>query len=189
MNHSPHDPTLIFAFFQSEKSFPPLLDQLRQAGIRDDRMEIVSPLPIEPPLLHRRPRIPLYVIAILTGIAGIGFGIALAGGTAILYPIPTGGKPHVAPPVIGIIAFETMMLAAIVCTFLTMAGRIMFAYPFSGLRHDSRIDGGLIGLAIRVESTHTAVSGIHDLLYQSGAVDVEEWDTPQGPATVRERES
>jgi hypothetical protein len=189
MDHTRHDPALLMAFFKSEELFPPLLDHLRQCGISDDHMEIISSLPIEPPLLHRHTRLPLYVIAILGGMVGIGLGIFLAGGTALLYPIPTGGKPHAAPMVIGLISFGTMMLAAIVCTFLAMTGRIVFVHPFFDLQHDSRIDEGMIGLAIEVKPSTTSVSNLCHLLYQSGAVEVEEWDAFQGSVSVRERES
>jgi hypothetical protein len=50
------------------------------------------------------------------GVAGVFLGIALAGGTAWLYPIHTGGKPLVAYPIVGLISYETMMLCAILAT-------------------------------------------------------------------------
>jgi mono/diheme cytochrome c family protein len=71
--------------------------------------------------------IPLYAITVAAGIVGILVGIAVAGGTAALYPIPTGGKPIVARPVVAIIAYETMMLVAIVTTFVVALIRVRSA--------------------------------------------------------------
>src|SRR5581483_4760282 len=81
----------------------------------------------EPAPLPAARRIPLYAITVAAGVVGIVVGIAVAGGTAALYPIPTGGKPIVARPVVAIVAYETMMLVAIVATFVVALVRVRAA--------------------------------------------------------------
>ncbi len=153
-------------------SLSPVLDQLRSQGIPDVGMEIMSPLPLESSLLNKPVRTPLYLITIVGGIVGIGIGIFFAAGTALLFPLVTGGKPIVSNPVVGIISYETMMLVAIVVTFLSMVVKIAFVQQ-SGLRNDPRIDEGSVGLSIQVGNDTAKAHSISRLLQEAGASEVE----------------
>src|SRR5207237_5556451 len=126
----------------------PVLDQLREAGIGADAMDVLSPLPLPGAGMERSVPIALYLITIVAGLVGIGVGIFFAGGTAAMYPLMTGGKAIVARPVVGIVSYETMMFFGIVVTFLVMVMRILRAAR-------PRVDGmpeieeGVIGVAVQ----------------------------------------
>lgn len=163
---------VILGLFDPKTSLSPVLDQLRSQGIPDVLMEVLSPLPLETSLLNKPGGIPLHRITIMGGIVGIGVGIFFAAGTAWLYPLVTGGKPIVSIPVVGIISYETMMLVAIVMTFLAMAIKIAFIDQ-SGLRHDPRIDEGQVGVSIQVGDDKAKADSISRLLQEAGAAEVE----------------
>ncbi|GJL57788.1 MAG: hypothetical protein NPIRA03_06450 [Nitrospirales bacterium] len=163
---------MVLGFFDPTTSLPPVLDQIRNQGIPDIFMEILSPLPLETALLNKPVRIPLYRLTIIGGIVGIGVGIFFAAGTALLFPLVTGGKPIVSIPVVGIISYETMMLMAIAVTFVATAINIAFVQQ-SGLRNDPRIDEGSVGLSIQVGNDTAKAHSISRLLQQAGASEVE----------------
>ncbi|MCA9422339.1 MAG: DUF3341 domain-containing protein [Nitrospira sp.] len=166
------DRHVVLGLFDPTTSLTPVLDQLRSQGIPDVLMEIMSPLPLEASLLNKPVHIPLYCITIFGGIVGIGIGIFFAAGTALLFPLVTGGKPIVSNPVVGIISYETMMLVAIVVTFLAMMIKIAFVQQ-SGLRNDPRIDEGAVGLSIQVGNDTAKAHSISRLLQEAGASEVE----------------
>lgn len=166
------DRHVVLGLFNPATSLPPVLDHIRSQGIPDILMEILSPLPLETSLLNKPVRIPLHRLTIIGGIVGIGIGIFFAAGTALLFPLVTGGKPIVSIPVVGIISYETMMLMAIVVTFLAAAIKIAFVQQ-SGLRNDPRIDEGSVGLSIQVGNDTAKAHSISRLLQKAGASEVE----------------
>lgn len=163
---------VVWGLFDPAVSLSPVLDQLRHQGIPDTLMEVISPLPLETSLLHKPVRVPLHRITILGGLTGIGVGVFFAAGTALFYPLVTGGKPIVSLPVVGLISFETMMLVAIVSTFIAMAIKIGFVHQ-SGLDHDPRIDDGVVGVSVQTGEDKDKAQAIVRLLREAGAADVE----------------
>jgi hypothetical protein len=164
--------SIIFALFGPQCTLPPILETLRIAGVPDKHVEVLSALPLSGVPLHKPVALRLYPIAIIAGVIGIGVGIFFAGGTAALYPVMTGGKAIVAIPVVGIISYETMMLVAIVTTFISMAIKIVFT-DRSGIGHDPRIDEGAIGISVRLDPGDNRCAVIEGLLRQAGAQEVE----------------
>lgn len=148
-----------------------LVEKLRQAGVPEGAMEILSPLPLHEAGVVRPVPLPLHRIAIIAGLVGLVLGVMVAGGTAMLYPIMTGGKPIVAPPVVGIIAFETMMLMAIVTTFVTMLIRLRSERRDAAER-DPRIDDGLIEVILSLPSNSAQLQLVQTLLKQAGAIEI-----------------
>lgn len=166
------DQQVVLGLFDPTISLSPVIDQLRSQGVPDALMEIMSPLPLETSLLNKPMGVPLHRMTIIGGITGIGIGIFFAAGTALLFPLMTGGKPIVSYPVVGIISFETMMLVAIVVTFLAMVFKIAFVEQ-SGLRNDPRIDEGSVGVSIQVGDDTVKAHSISGLLQKAGATEVE----------------
>jgi mono/diheme cytochrome c family protein len=160
------------------------MEQLGQAGVSPDRIDVISGLPLHDIETAGLPRIPLYALTMMGGVAGICVGLFLAAGTALLYPIMTGGKPLVAPPVVGIIAFETMMLLAIVTTFVAMVFRLKQGGS-SAPGRDSRIDDGAIAVSIRMDRESAQPAAVETLLKEAGAFEImpaERGPLPSGPA-------
>jgi mono/diheme cytochrome c family protein len=165
-----HEMTLRALFKPS--GFPEsLIEKLRDAGVPENTIEILSPLPLHKTALLRPARVPLHRITIIGGLVGLGLGVMVSGGTAILYPIVTGGKPIVAPPVLGIIGFETMMLVAIVTTFVTMLLRLRPANR-NAAEHDPRIDDGLIEVIFSLPPESAGIETIQDVLQRAGALEI-----------------
>jgi hypothetical protein len=164
--------TLVYALFDPTTPMVPVLQRLRNVGVPEDAIEVVSPIPCPESLIGKPVVVPLVLITVLAGLVGIAVGVFFAGGTASLYPIMTGGKPVVAPPVVGIISYETMMLLAIVTTFGAMLIKILVTAP-SRLSHDPRIDEGAVGVAVQLEADDSREAVVSGLLQEAGATTIE----------------
>lgn len=161
----------VLALFEPSGYPESLIDALRNAGVREDAVEVLSPLPLHEVALLRPARVPLHLIAIIAGLVGIGLGVMVAAGTALLYPIVTGGKPIVAPPVVGIIAFEMMMLVSIVTTFAAMLIRLR-SESRNAAERDPRIDDGLIEVVLSLTHDSARLEAVQALLQQAGALEI-----------------
>lgn len=161
----------VLALFEPSGYPESLVDELRNAGVREDAVEVLSPLPLHEAALLRPARVPLHRIAIIAGLLGIGLGVMVAAGTALLYPIVTGGKPIVAPPVVGIIAFEMMMLVAIVTTFAAMLIRLR-SESRNATERDPRIDDGLIEVVLSLTHDSARLEAVQALLQRAGALEI-----------------
>lgn len=139
----------LLAIFAPDADIGSLRLRLGEAGIRTEQIEVLTPIPLAArgdAAIH--PFWP-YGITIAAGLVGIAVGVFFAAGTAALYPLPTGGKPIIAAPVVGIISYETMMLLAVVVTFLTAIVRIRRAQRMT-VDRETRIDEGTMALSLRV---------------------------------------
>lgn len=159
------------ALFQQDVKLDSLMPSLRKAGIADEQVSIMTPLPLSEQASARVGPIPLYLMTIIAGLVGIAVGIFFAGGTAAMYPLMTGGKPIVAAPVVAIIAFETMMLLAIVTTFVMMIVGIRRAHRHIAERALS-IDDGHVALSILLPPNTQQMTIVRTLLQGAGALEV-----------------
>ncbi len=162
----------LFALFPPTAPLAPLLDSLRTLKIPEEAISISSTLPLfEEPALSQWKPIQLYPVTLIAGAIGILFGFLLAGGTFVLYPLRTGGKAIFTRPVVGIISYETMMLFAIVSTFIAALIRVVWSHR-SRARYDPRIDEGLIGVTVQVDRGDPRSGSVQRLFEESGAVEV-----------------
>lgn len=166
-----HDQDTMTALFQQDVKLEALVQSLREAGLSDERVSIMTPLPLSEQASAHVGFVPLYLVTVMAGLVGIGVGIFFAGGTAALYPVMTGGQPIVAVPVVGIISYETMMLLAIVTTFVTMIVCIRHAHRDVAER-EPRIDDGHVALSILLPADPTVVTLVRTLLQEAGALEV-----------------
>jgi len=95
------------------------MDQLREHGIKDDQMNVISGIPITEQILGR-PHVWTNVPRLALGgaIAGMLLGIFLAAGITNLYPLKIGrqGLVNGAPTVV--LLFEMTMLGLLASTFI-----------------------------------------------------------------------
>ena len=164
----PPAPREVSALFEPDVDLSSVVSRLEQAGVTRDAVIVCSPLPLkygapEPPMLP-------YWITMAAGIVGIGVGVFFAAGTAALYPLMTGGKSIVAAPVVGIISYETMMLLAVLATFVTMIIRIR-RHRGVGPR-DSRIDDGMTALIVTL-APDASKPDVLRILDEAGATDID----------------
>lgn len=178
----------VSALFEPDADLSAVVARLGQTGVTRDAIIICSPLPLQ----HGTPKASMlpYWITIVAGIMGIVVGIFFAAGTAALYPLMTGGKSIVAAPVVGIISYETMMLLAVLATFVTMIVRIR-RQRGAGSR-DARIDDGMVQLIVALAPDGSEPEVLR-ILETAGATDInitsarspdQGWaPTSQAPAT------
>jgi mono/diheme cytochrome c family protein len=182
-----HDDATLVALFALSTPLTPVVERLQRAGVPREHIEIISPLPLQG-MEVSPPRMPLYGLTILGGLAGIGLGIFFTVGTALFYPLMTGGKPIVAPPVVGIIAFENMMLLAIVTTFVALVLRLRVAGRPAP--RDPRIDDGAVALSIDMDARAVQPRVVQTLLNEAGALKItslaKEQARPPGPPAAKQ---
>jgi hypothetical protein len=173
----PHKPRpLLYGLFDPEAPLVHILERLQSAGVSPQSIHVMTAIPRPEALTGTRFGTttigPLVFITILAGLVGIGVGLFFAGGTAAMYPIMTGGKPIVAAPIVGVISYETMMLVAIVTTFVAMLIRIL-SEAQSPLTKDPRIDDGMVAVAVQLNAGVPEETVVVKLLRDSGATMIE----------------
>ncbi len=166
-----HKQDFLVALYDPTTPLTPVLDHLREAGVQEQAMEVVSALPLPGAQIEKSVHVHLYLITIIAGLVGIGVGIFFAGGTAAFYPLMTGGKAIVARPVVGIVSYETMMLLGIVITFLVMVMRILSASR-ARLERMPEIEDGLIGVAVQIDQNDPLFETARRVLQEGGAREV-----------------
>jgi mono/diheme cytochrome c family protein len=156
----------LLARFQSVHRIGLVVERLREAGIADNNIEVLSDRPLRIGLSSRAHR--LVGVAVVAGLAGILLGVGLAAGTALLYPIKTGGKPIVAVPIVGLIAYETMMLCAIVATITAMAiGVIRSSRRASGV---PELHSGEAAVIVRLDDTDSSNEAVQNILHEGDVI-------------------
>jgi mono/diheme cytochrome c family protein len=166
-NHPP-DSALhyVSGTLSEEVSWDDMQAGLARAGISHDQAEVLSTVPHE----SSESTMGLHRVTILAGLIGLGVGLFLSAGTALLYQINTGGKPIVSWPVVGIISYEVMMLFAIVSTFIAMALRIHRAarrFPSVGPLNEGRMQ-----LVIQVDRRPGDTQAVIEALEHLGVRDI-----------------
>lgn len=159
----------LYARFSFDQGLQPLIERLRKTGLSDEHIDVFSNRPLQLRVATRSSR--LVRVPVIAGIIGILIGIGLTAGTALLYPITTGGKPIVAFPIVGLITYETMMLCAIVATVGALA-----LYIFrSGRRHAAvpELERDDVAVVVRVHRTDARVEHIRRLLQDADAMEVQ----------------
>jgi len=93
--------------------------KLRELGVKDDAVNVISGLPF-PARALGRPSALTHVARIAMGgaILGAGFGLFLLYGTAYLYPLHVGGQPIYPVPMAFITTFEMAMLGLMGFAFI-----------------------------------------------------------------------
>lgn len=164
---------VIFGLFEPKTPMRPIIERLHEMKFPAQEVEISSAIPImAQPTGVGWKRVRLLHVTMIAGAVGILFGILLTAGTALHYPLFTGGKPLVSPPIVGIISYEMMMLFAIVATFVTTVVKIVRSRR-AGAGHDPRIDEGFVGISVRIGREDPRSGPVRDLFQQAGAVEVE----------------
>ncbi|NJC87302.1 MAG: DUF3341 domain-containing protein [Desulfuromonas sp.] len=153
------------------------VEQLVRAGCPEETITSVTSVPYPPGVLIRGQRRGwfhrLTVGGALLGAAG---GFALAAGTAWIYPVQTGDKPIIALFPTGIIAYEGMMLCALLGT---MAGMLLeMGLPDLRRRaRDPEIADGLIGIAVTL-ADETRRRTVEQTLLAAGALRIRTDEAP-----------
>ena len=113
--------TTLLAMFEDVEPAAEGVDQLKQLGVSDDDMNVISGIPVKHSILGR----PLAIthvsrIGLFGAILGMTVGLFLIYGVKYLYPLYVGGQPIFPVPQGFIITFETTMLGLMGFTFIGM---------------------------------------------------------------------
>ncbi len=117
----------LLALFSDVEPAVKAIDKLREMGIDDKQIDVLSGIPISHEVLGR-PKISTFIPKLALGGAIIGFIIAvfLMFGIPFLFSLHVGGQPVYAIPPFYIIAFEMTMLGLMGTAFISLflAGRL-----------------------------------------------------------------
>ena len=141
--------------------------RLLHHGIAPEAMDVMSSQPIHgEPFVPQTHRTKLRIWAVAGAGLGLLFGLSLAVLTALNYPIVKGGMPIVSPWTVGLIAYETTMLGAVLATLVGLL--IELRLPnFKPLPYDpSLVDGGVV---LAVSCAEDARPAVEDAVTAAGA--------------------
>ena len=113
------DRRLVEAAFDQVEDVRAVVEAALESGVAASQVEVRSPAPLEDdelPLPKPKSRVLLFALAgaVLGGLVAFG----LAAGTALAYPLPTGGMSIVAGPPVGVVTYEGTALGLILMTVL-----------------------------------------------------------------------
>ncbi len=143
--------SLLLGLFHEATPTANTIEQLRELGVAENRIAVLSGTPYKPEMLGRDPHYERLVpIALIGAASGLIAALFLTVGTPLLYPYWVGGQELVPIPPTIIICFEFTMLGAMVATFAGLVGEITFPV-FGSHAYDPRITEGHIGVLVRVK--------------------------------------
>jgi hypothetical protein len=111
--------TTLLALFADIDPAANAIEKLHEMGVRDDRINVISGVPIMHKMLGRpHPHTNVSRLALGGAVAGFLIGLFLNFGTPYLYDVTVGGQYFTPIPPGLIILFEMTMLFALLATFL-----------------------------------------------------------------------
>jgi mono/diheme cytochrome c family protein len=129
------------------------IDQLRQLGVPDENITVMSGIPYRAEMLGRpRSRGKLIRFSLGGAIGGLVLGVFLTAVIFLLYPLVQGGQPTIPIPPSLIVLFETTMLGTMWATFLGLLLENRFPI-FKSQLYDPRVTEGHIGVLVQVDET------------------------------------
>jgi mono/diheme cytochrome c family protein len=173
----------VLGLYHEASSTADTIDRLRELGVPDDAVTVMSGVPYTAEMLGRRPVYErLAPIALIGAVGGFLAALFLTVVTPHLYEIPVGGQPLVPGPPTIIIVFEFTMLGTLLATFGGLLAEI--AFPAVGRQeYDRRITEGHIGVLAVVDEA--LVKQVESALKETGAhhFKIAEADPPPGRRT------
>ena len=111
--------TTLLALFQDIDPAAHAIEKLREMGLDDNQMNVISGIPFREEILGR-PTVRTHVprIALAGAIAGFAVAVFLIWGVPLLYPLYVGGQPMFPIPPLLVVGFEMIMLGMLVSAFL-----------------------------------------------------------------------
>jgi hypothetical protein len=148
------DATVLMGLFQDVGRVADTLDKLREVGLADDDITVLSSVPYSHEMLGRPHKTAILpYISLASAVAGLLVGIFYAGVTPNLYVIPVGGQPTVPAPPTAVLLYAFTMVFLIIGTFVGMLW--LNGFPsFEPQYYDSKLPDGRIGLVLRCAPEH-----------------------------------
>lgn len=162
--------TTLLALFEDIDPAADAIEKLQEMGVTDDRLNVISGVPITHKMLGR-PHPWTNVSRLALGGATIGFflGLFLNFGTPLLYNVSVGGQYITPIPPGLIIIFEMTFLLALLSTFLGVFLDSFFP-NYGPMEYVSEISDGKIGIFFKVPEAEQ--QKFSDAMNQLGAESV-----------------
>ena len=170
---------LLLGLFHEASPTADTIDQLRQAGIPDNKITVMSGMPYRGEMLGRpHPKRGVTKFALTGALLGVITGLFLTAGIFLLYPLNQGGQPTVPLLPTLIILFEVTMLGTMWASFLGMLWVNRFPITKSQL-YDPRITEGRLGVLTEVDDAQ--VDQVESILRANGAHHLKRADAATPP--------
>lgn len=144
--------TTMLALFNDIDPAANAIERLHEMGVTNDRIEVISGVPINPRMLGRpHPWTNVSRLALGGAIGGFFIGLFLNWGTPNLYAVRVGGQALTPIPPGLILLFEMTMLFALLSTFLGVFLESYFP-NYRRMEYVPEISDGKIGVFFRVPS-------------------------------------
>jgi mono/diheme cytochrome c family protein len=144
---------LLLGLFQEAPPTADTLDDLRKLGVPEDRITVITGIPLKPEVVGRRHGYRrLIPIALIGALLGLLAALFLTVGTPLLFPVTVGGQANIPIPPSIIIVFELTMLGAMLGTFIGLFAESLLAVRRSAGR-DLQVSEDRIGLLLQVDET------------------------------------
>lgn len=159
--------TVHLALFKDIDPATRAIDKLRELGVPDRDMTIISSVPYSDKMLGRPmtwTRVPK--LALIGFLLGFGISLLLNFGTPLQYPIRVGNMPYLPIPTTIILTFEISMLGLLAFTFLGVIWESAFP-SFGPIIYHRKISDGCIAVVFSCPSEIHAKA--HDALAALGA--------------------
>ncbi len=113
------DTMTLLALFQEVDPASDAVEKLRELGVKDDQMNVISAVPYKEEILSR-PKVHTHIpgIALVGALTGFSLAVFLIWGVPVLYPLEVGGQPMFPVPPLLVVGFELIMLIMLTATFL-----------------------------------------------------------------------
>ncbi|HEX2991117.1 MAG TPA: quinol:electron acceptor oxidoreductase subunit ActD [Anaerolineales bacterium] len=142
--------TTLLALFEEIDPAANAIEKLHEMGVTNDRIEVISGVPISHRMLGRpHPWTNVSRLALVGAVGGFLFGLFLNFGTPSLYAVRVGGQALFPIPPGLILVFEMTMLFALLSTFLGVFLESYFP-NYSRMDYVPEISDGKIGVFFRV---------------------------------------
>jgi Alternative complex III, ActD subunit len=143
------DKTKLLALFPDIDPASAAIDKLRQMGIGDKEIDVISGIPFHENMLGR-PKIATFIprLALAGAIAGLLVAVFLIFGTPTLFPLHTGGQPLLPYPPLIIVGFEMTMLGLMGIAFLGVFLASHFP-AYEPVDYDTEISDGKIAIVFQ----------------------------------------
>ncbi len=164
------DSMTLLALFEDIDPAANGIEKLRELGVSDDEMNVISGVPFPGRVLGRPSAVTNVSKIALAGAAlGMLFGLSLIYGTPYLYPLPVGGQPLYPIPMGWIVTFEMTMLGLMGFAFLGLF--VDSGFPaYTPMEYVPDISNGKIAVLFRCDTNDQAK--FTDALMKSGAESV-----------------
>ena len=169
--------TTLLALFEDINPAANAIEKLHEMGVPNNRMEVMSGVPLNPRMLGRpHPWTNVPRLALGGAIVGALFGVFLNFGTPNLYSLRVGGQALTPVPPGLIIFFEMTMLFALLATFLGVFLESYFP-NYGSLQYVPQISDGKIGIFFKVPQEEQ--QKFTDALNEMGAESVQPTEARQ----------